>query len=1085
MSDRLSSALGGLKPQPNVDSSQHSESKSGLKTPEGSVVLMGPGEKVAGSTPPTEYAALEIDDMPLEGHELQTSHSEAFAASPHRREDSDDSVEADPEMEPSIALDEQPEDSSPPPLISDTAEPIELLEHPIEPQSEPASPSPVKHTGIDVDTHDWQEIMKERIGANEEIRYDQSHGQRLTRHWIQQIENIQYKISRSPDKEQCGRKCIAEAYIQSFFPEIKRGNEEYKNKVRQIEEMLAHGTSKSVGHQIFSTEGHEKTSFFNQVIGPMRQLIIFTFAQKALPEDSEALQDFFEKFVIFNMISQTTIAAVANLKNSEHFGAPPITCKQPNPLGDTFGEARTYFLQWMGDDTHPSDPYECDAVNSDCIPDEEDGKESKLGRFISVYGKIDNSAMNILFVGSDIFKECITEAQRLKENKDDPEALAAFTLAIKKLMYVWSQSTTCIKGQTAILEMLIDSIAQYAGFKLESLKIPEEIKTVLENLTEDCDPSDPDNQDYSGYYGQDEESNEEFLKEFYHANTFALYMDSFEKFNQRYPCTFAPINSEMDEISPEMDGESTLQQIFQPETQPLATPVDSVSSVQPPEPSPELASPPATAHTGIDVDRYNWNLEQVRNICDQKRREEIIFTNRCPRPTTENAQNTIKSSSNKAECGRQYIAETYIDLFFPEITKGSQYISKMAEIEQRLINERNEQADLRTLTPGNYGDESFFQQTAGPLRQLITDAFEHQALDTDNDSEVQIFFEKIVHFSAIARGAIAAVTNSENMERFGDLARPLYGTSDTFKAQFKQSNSLYNDSLIYLLHPQASDDIQKLKAQLNAQLRMHFFIDYDMISPNESLHGYANYIGEPFDISFSESQNYLARWLATDLYPLDPSQWDTLKLGQQANSDYQKRSQFGCAVRGNGYVDHSYLSMLHVGSGIFKECMEEAKRLKENQNDPEALAAFTQAIKKFMYTWSQSTTCDRGQAAMLMMLVDSMAKYAGCQLKRPEVPEEARTALAQLTERFPDSNKIEGSETETGYAVRTQRRNARGEKCGESIDILRKNDEKWLQDLYYHYDVFALLMPSFAAFDERYKCEFVPLPTNETPPETT
>jgi hypothetical protein len=131
-------------------------------------------------------------------------------------------------------------------------------------------------------------------------------------------------------------------------------------------------------------------------------------------------------------------------------------------------------------------------------------------------------------------------------------------------------------------------------------------------------------------------------------------------------------------------------------------------------------------------------------------------------------------------------------------------------------------------------------------------------------------------------------------------------------------------------------------------------------------------------------------------------------------------------------------------------------------------------MKKFMYTWSQSSTVSRGGAAILMMLVDGMAKYAGCQLKRPEVPQEARLALQQLTERFPDKNKkVKGSETDTGYKVRIRQ-----------FDVPRKNDETWLQDLYYHYDVFALHMPSFAAFDERYKCEFVPLQAAETPAES-
>ncbi|MDR2371927.1 MAG: hypothetical protein LBD60_02145 [Puniceicoccales bacterium] len=1060
MSNRLTSASDSPRPQFDTDLP---------RPPQESASQISLGETYAKRIPLAEYAAPESNGVPLEDHELQTSHSEAFATSPHHREDSDDSAEADPVMEPGIALDEQPDDSSSPSPILDAAESIELLESPTESPSEPASP-PAESIRINVDTYNWGRLQAKRMQQNVEgISYNQSHSERLNQRWVQQIGSIQYKILHSPDKEQCGLKCIAETYIQSFFPEIKQGNEEYKNKVKQIEEMLTKDPSGPVGHHAFSTEGYEDTAFFNQVVGPLRQLIIFTFTQKALLEDSEALQDFFEKFVIFNTMAQTAIAAVEGLEDTQLFKAAS-TGRNSNPLGDTFGEARAYFLQWMGDDEFPPDPYDCDAVRPDSLPDDyDDQKNTRLNGAISVYGGIMHSRLNMLFVGSDIFKECITEAQHLKENKEDPEALAAFTQSMKKLIYVWSQSTTCNKGQTATLEILVDSIAQYAGFKLESPKIPKEVKTALEDLAETYDPNneeyDPNYEDRSRYYGSDRGSNEEFLEEFYHANTFALYMDSFEKFDQRYPCTFAPINSETDEIN-------ILQQIFQPETQPLAASADSVSPIPPPEP------PPATAHTRVDVDHYDWASKQLRNVSNGRERERIIFVDRSAQSVKELIQNKIKSIDDKAEYGRQYIAEVYIDLFFPEITDESQYASKFAEIKQRLINESHEQADLRTLTPGGYGNESFFNQTADPLRQLIAEAFERQVFDLDDDFEMQIFSERIVQFSTIIRAIIAAVANSENMESFGEIMTPTYGTPDIFGILLERKGLPHDEIPLRSIPPSTPDVMQKLRAQANRQFRDVFLIDYDIIRPNEPLYEYNSCVREQFNFIFSEPQSYLARWLAADSYPLDSSQWDALKLGQRTNRAYQKQSPFGCVVNGNGSVKHSHLSMLYVGSDIFKDIMKAAKHLKENPEDPEALAAFTQAIKKFMYTWSQSSTCHRGQAAILMMLVDSMAKYAGFQFKRPEVPDEARTALAQLAERFPDRDRVEGDETETTYAIQT-------EVNGELMRWRRNKDEKWLQDLYYHCDVFALLMPSFEAFDERYLCEFVPLPTNETPPETT
>jgi hypothetical protein len=247
-------------------------------------------------------------------------------------------------------------------------------------------------------------------------------------------------------------------------------------------------------------------------------------------------------------------------------------------------------------------------------------------------------------------------------------------------------------------------------------------------------------------------------------------------------------------------------------------------------------------------------------------------------------------------------------------------------------------------------------------------------------------------------------------------------------------------------------------------------------------------LNEPFHCTFNESQIYLARWLAANEYPADPNNCKGLELGnltppRPIRGSYTKGCLLGGRILNDGMVGHSQLNMFAGGSDLFRECMAEARRLKENPNDSEAHEAFTEAMKKFMYVWSQSSTCYRGQAAMLMMFVDSMAKYAGCEFQRPEVPEVAKTTLKQLSERFPDRGKVEGSETENGYTSRKIIREYRNDQVFREIvnDFNRKNDEKFLRDLYYHFDVFALHMPSFATFSERYPCTFVPIGENQNP----
>ncbi|MDR2371926.1 MAG: hypothetical protein LBD60_02140 [Puniceicoccales bacterium] len=432
------------------------------------------------------------------------------------------------------------------------------------------------------------------------------------------------------------------------------------------------------------------------------------------------------------------------------------------------------------------------------------------------------------------------------------------------------------------------------------------------------------------------------------------------------------------------------------------------------EPQPESAPSPTAKGTGIDIDTHDWKTEQgtkYKNNGDQKLYDwerQVLHT-----------QITIcyGHTGDKVQGGCECIAKAYVGSFFPEL-KGEELTRKEAEIKQMLANGGSQQVDHRPLIAGLYGNEGFFNQVSGPLRQLIAntldEALQRGKLDLSDNASVQAFFEKIVIFSTTARGAIAVVVGSPEAELFG--------------------------------HP-----------------------EYPAGDP----------LCEQFDLYFSESQIYLARWLTSDVYPTNPYNAnpegrETLKLGDMSPKLIPP-NQLGCRLYSAGGVAHAPLNMLFVGDSLFKECLEEAKRLKENPEDPEALAAFTQAMKKFMYTWSQSSTCRRGGAAVLAMLVDSMAKYAGFQLKRPEVPDEARTALARLTEEFPDrSRKVARSETGTGYSV--------GILGGE---VPRKNDETWLKDFYYHYDVFALHMPSFKTFDERYPCEFVPIPTDETSAAST
>jgi hypothetical protein len=417
----------------------------------------------------------------------------------------------------------------------------------------------------------------------------------------------------------------------------------------------------------------------------------------------------------------------------------------------------------------------------------------------------------------------------------------------------------------------------------------------------------------------------------------------------------------------------------------------------------------------IDIDSHNWCAKHKAEYANRGKKKLEYW-----KQQIEIIKTRIDHSRNKTACARKCIAEFYVQAFLPRLMWKR---SKVAEIEQILANENNEQVDHQIFNIAEYyGDQNFFNQTAAPLRQLIADAigkaFEQGELERIDGDAMKIFFKKMVMFVAIARAAIAIVVKSGGL----------------------------------------------------------FGIPYDWTS---------DIARSPFDVIFSPAQIRFAQWITSDDYPTSPNEtsfegkvalYEEAKDPQNSlnlvkNPEIAYRTSFGERISKSGHIFHPIQSMFFVGSGVFRECMVTAKYLKETPDDSKALAAFTQAMKKFIYIWSQSATCWRGQAAMLMMLVDSIAKYASCKFKHPEVPEAAKIALAQLTQKFPDLGLIEGSETETDYVTYAisyfhdlHRR-----------EVRRKKDEKFLQDFYYHYDVFAIHMTNFKRFNERYPCAFVPI----------
>jgi hypothetical protein len=470
-------------------------------------------------------------------------------------------------------------------------------------------------------------------------------------------------------------------------------------------------------------------------------------------------------------------------------------------------------------------------------------------------------------------------------------------------------------------------------------------------------------------------------------------------------------------------------------------PVDAAAAV--PEVLSTTASPSGTKRTKIDISTcFDWvNKDQNKSQKVIKRCRRLISDARedvghyvgmsrvnrdwfDPKLTQDDIRKMMKEWS--CEC----IAKAYIELGLLIVDDDVPviYDSFLEEIKQILANGSDEQADHRAFTAGIYGNEDFFKQTAGPLRQLIADAIEGTLnsgeLKLADDESVQAFFRKVMTFSAVARGVVAVAANPDSQD----------------SSYFGYAFNSFDERV----------DKRGVKA---------------------------NQMKDPFGADFSLSQATFVRWLISDEYP-NPDACLSLQPGK---SSIPSVSESGCSLDGDGNVTHAAISMLIIGENLFAECIETAKYLKENPDNQEALAAFTLAMKKFIYAWSQSSTFYRGQAAILEMLVDGIAKYAGFQIKQPEIPEAAKTALRQLTHKFPDMDpRVEGSKTSMGYTVQVELFYTKG----KPQNVKRKNDEKFLNDIYNHPDVFALLMPSFERFAELYQCTFVPIREAATPAAT-
>jgi hypothetical protein len=117
----------------------------------------------------------------------------------------------------------------------------------------------------------------------------------------------------------------------------------------------------------------------------------------------------------------------------------------------------------------------------------------------------------------------------------------------------------------------------------------------------------------------------------------------------------------------------------------------------------------------------------------------------------------------------------------------------------------------------------------------------------------------------------------------------------------------------------------------------------------------------------------------------------------------------------------------------------------------------------------------------LEIAIDSIAKYAGCRFKQPEIPEGQKNKLKYLSDNIPDPESWSRDDKERKtYEVRGMFYDDGSDKP-KAYTSNRRDNERFLDDIYRHYDVFALLMPSYERFAELYQCTLVPIHEAATP----
>jgi hypothetical protein len=358
-----------------------------------------------------------------------------------------------------------------------------------------------------VDKPKFQELI-ETIRQIQEL--DGATGQ--FKRWGSQVEEIRSGIWVGMADEGCGR--IAEAYVQLFFSGLT--GRERDEKVEEIRKIIANESNEQADTRKLRLVGYGDEVFFDRTAAPIRQLIAAALENPDLSGD----ENLFENIVKFCSMARAVIADVTGSEHCEHFG-------QPSTVEDNHGIPEAFERQFT-----PAQNALCLELSggqfngdSECI--------SVLNASLCKSGEIIHSAGNMLFMGGGLFKELHETAKYLRDNPNNPKALEDFTKAAKNFIYAWAQSSTCNRGQAAMLMMIIDGMAKYAGCKFVRPEVPEMAKTRLAELSEQI-PTENRNAEHK--------TSEIFLQDFYrNPDVPALYAQSFGRFDETYQCTFVPI----------------------------------------------------------------------------------------------------------------------------------------------------------------------------------------------------------------------------------------------------------------------------------------------------------------------------------------------------------------------------------------------------------------------------------------------------------------------------------------------------------------------------------------------------------------